>query len=174
MTGLQIPTLHTDRLTLRAPRPADLPAYTAFRMSGRTAHIGGPYSESTAFHQFCGLVGHWLIRGFGRWIVADRETDAPLGVTGMFHPPHWPEPELAWSLFADAEGRGIAFEAAQAARAYAYDTLAMAPLISCIAPDNPRSLALARRMGATPDGTFEHPEYGLQHIWRHPGPDATP
>ena len=32
----------------------------------------------------------------------------------------------------------------------------------------------ARRMGATPDGAFLHPEYGRLLIWRHPGPEARP
>jgi len=165
-----IPVLETDRLRLRAPRASDLSAYTAFRTSDRARHVGGPFTVAQAEQQLHAIAGQWLILGYGRWIVADRQTDAPLGIVGLFFPVHWPEPELAWSLFADAEGRGIAFEAAQAARTHAYGTLGMTTLISCVSPENARSLALVRRMGATPEGRFDHPDHGTLHIWRHPGP----
>ena len=118
-----IPTLHTRRLTLRAPLASDFEAYAAFRASPRTALMGGPYDRSDAFHQFCALWGHWQARGFGRWMIADRDSDDPLGVVGLFHPEDWPEPEIAWSLFDKAEGQGIAFEAALAARDFAYREL---------------------------------------------------
>ena len=48
---------------------------------------------------------------------ADRNDGAALGVVGLFYPEGWPEPELAWSLFANAEGRGVAREAALEAHA---------------------------------------------------------
>ena len=47
-------------------------------------------------------------------MVADRETDEPFGVVGIYHPLDWPEPEIGWSLYANAEGRGIGYEAALA------------------------------------------------------------
>jgi ribosomal-protein-alanine N-acetyltransferase len=167
-----IPVVQTERLRLRAPRLEDFPAFAAFRASPRTAYVGGPQSRAAAFTGFSALLGHWALRGYGRWIVADRATDAPLGVVGPFYPVDWPEPEIAWSVFDAAEGRGIAYEAAFAARAWAYATLGWSTAVSCVDPDNARSVALARRMGCIPDGTFEHPEYGPMHIWRHPGPEA--
>ncbi|MEM9778899.1 MAG: GNAT family N-acetyltransferase, partial [Pseudomonadota bacterium] len=118
------------------------------------------------------LIGQWALRGYGRWMVADRSTDAPLGVVGLFHPEDWPEVEVAWSVFAQGEGRGIAHEAATAARSYAYQTLGMQPLISMVDPENTRSVALAKRMGATFEREFHHPSYGTMYIWRHPGPEA--
>lgn len=172
MTAPLIPTLETERLRLRAPRASDLPAYTAFRTSERARFVGGPYTITQAEQQLHAIAGHWMMLGYGRWIVAERETDAPLGIVGIFHPVFWPEPELAWSLFEQAEGKGIAHEAALAARAHAYGPLGMTTLISCVAPANTRSLALIRRMGGTEDGTFDHPDHGTLHIWRHPGPDA--
>jgi ribosomal-protein-alanine N-acetyltransferase len=93
-------------------------------------------------------------------------------VVGILYPEDWPEPEIAWSLFAEAEGRGIAYEAAQVARRYAYETLGWTTIISCVKPENTRSAALARRLGARPDGHHDHPMIGRLHIWRHPGPEA--
>ena len=62
------------------------------------------------------------------------------------------------------------YEAAVAARRYAYDTLGWTRPVSYIHPDNARSIALAERLGCvrdpnaacpfpeTPDLVFRHPE----------------
>lgn len=169
-----IPILHTERLTMRAPRWDDFEAYAAFCASPRTVHLGGPFPRCDAFHKLAAVLGHWHLRGFGRWMVADAKTDEPLGIVGLYYPEGWPEPELAWSLFDAAEGRGVAFEAAIAARDYAYDTLGWTTLFSAIEPKNTRSVALARRLGCTQSGSFYHEIYGDLHQWRHPAPEARP
>ena len=169
-TTVNIPTVETERLRLRAAKWSDFDAYADFRASPRSKGVGGPYSREQTVDHLAELIGHWHLRGFGRWVVADKSTDAPLGVVGLYHPEAWPEPEVAWTLFDAAEGKGIAFEAAAASRAYAYDTLGWTTAISCIYPDNPRSIALAERLGATREGTFDHPSLGQLGIWRHPGP----
>ena len=168
----RIPEIETERLRLRAPKLADFEPMADFRASERSKSVGGPYDRNQTFDWLCTIAGHWLMRGYGRWIVADRDTDATLGVSGLMFPDGWPEPEIAWSLTEQAEGRGIAYEAAEAARRFAYDTLGWSTVISCTAPDNTRSIALAKRLGATPDGSHEHPTYGTLLIWRHPEPEA--
>jgi RimJ/RimL family protein N-acetyltransferase len=172
-TSVHIPTVETERLRLRAPMSSDFAAYAAFRSSDRTKVLGGPNSRAEAFHMLCGLVGHWHIRGYGRWMVADCNTDAPLGIVGIYFPEDWPEPEIGWSVFDHAEGKGIAHEAAVAARDYAYRVLGWTTIISLIVQDNTRSAALARRMGCEKDGQFDHPTYGAMDIWRHLPPGAT-
>lgn len=170
-TMIAIPTVETARLRLRAPCRADFEAYAAFRGSERARLLGGPYPPGEAFEQLAALVGHWQLNGFGRWIVADRATDAALGVVGPFFPADWPEPEIAWSVFETAEGRGIAYEAALAARAWAYDRLGWTTAISLVAPENTRSAALARRLGCREDGMHAHTSYGRLTVWRHPAPE---
>lgn len=167
-----IPTLHTDRLTLRAPRWDDFEAYAAFRGSDRAKMLGGPYTRAQAFAQLSEIIGHWTLRGYGRWMVADQQNDEPLGVVGLLYPEGRPEPEIAWSVFESGEGRGIAYEAALAARDYAYTTAGWTTAISLIDPANTRSVALAKRMGCTDGETFTHETHGLMHIWRHPAPEA--
>ena len=167
-----IPMIETERLRLRAPRLSDFDAYAAFCASPRSAGVGGPFGRGEAFQKLSALLGHWALRGFGRFMVADRATDEPLGVVGPMHPVEWPEPEIAWSVFDEAEGKGVAHEAALAARRFAYETLGWRTAVSLTTPENLRSQALAQRLGCVRDGVFEHPEFGPLLIWRHPAPEA--
>lgn len=168
-----IPIVETPRLRLRAPLASDFEPYVQFRMSARAADVGGPFTRSEAYGQFGELFGHWVLRGYGRWIVADRASDAPLGVVGLWYPEGWPEPEIAWSLFEGSEGKGVAYEAAMAARQHAYSVLGWTSVISLIVEGNARSIRLARRMGATFEANFEHPTLGAMQLWRHAGHDVT-
>ena len=172
--ALDIPRLDTPRLVLRAPENRDFPAYAAFAASDRARFVGGPLSRRGALAAFMALNAHWAGHGFGRWIVADRSTDEALGLVGLHFPDHWPEPEIAWTLFGGAEGRGIAAEAALAARAFAYGPLGWTTAVSLCDAANARSLALARRLGCAYEADHRHPDCGLLQIWRHPGPGARP
>lgn len=169
-TSLEIPRIRTERLVLRAPAAQDLPAWSAFLASNRTVHVGGTKTEAAAFQDFAALIGHWALRGYGRWMIVKRDTDELLGSVGLFFPVGWPEPEIAWTIFEAAEGKGYAFEAAVATRDFAYDTLGMSTLVSCIVPANGRSIALAERMGAAFEGYFEHSEIGQMSVYRHLAP----
>jgi len=171
-TTLIIPTVETERLRLRAPQWSDFDAFAAFRMSDRTKHLGGACTRTQAFDKLGEIIGHWHLRGYGRWMVADKVTDAPLGVVGCFFPDDWPEHEIAWSVFEGAEGRGIASEAARASLAFAYDTLGWSTAISCTTPENSRSKALSIRMGATREDDFTTRDGMILEVYRHLGPEA--
>ena len=163
------PVLTTGRLVLRAPVLADFEGFAAYQASERSRFTGGPLTREMAWRSFGHLVGHWVLRGFGPFAV--EVGGKAVGAVGPFHPEGWPEPEIAWTMWApEAEGKGYAFEAAQAARDFVYGPLGWSTAISMIDPGNARSVALARRMGCTPDGTFTHERFGLCHIWRHPAP----
>lgn len=162
-----VPEIETERLRLRLPAARDLKAYAAFRGSRRSETVGGPFSPAQAFQSLAEIIGQWQLRGYGRWLVADKTTDDPLGIVGIYHPQDWPEAEIGWSVFEAAEGRGIAHEAALASRRYAYETLGWTRIVSLITDDNTRSQALAKRMGATPEDIFVHPTYGNLRVWCH-------
>ncbi|MEL7093076.1 MAG: GNAT family N-acetyltransferase, partial [Pseudomonadota bacterium] len=111
-------TITTARLILRPPAPDDLPALTAFYMSERSRLTGGHVSRTQAWLKSVAMLGHWTARGYGLWAVTAKDDGAFLGLVGPFYPDGWPEHELGWILMPEAEGRGIAFEAATAARAH--------------------------------------------------------
>ena len=162
-----IPVLDTQRLTLRAPKKADLPTITAFFETERSHMVGGPRDADQCFNSLTSRIGHWAYHGYGLWHIDDRQSGDFLGWVGFMNPPSWDEPELGWTLFAHAEGKGYAFEAARAARAFAAQEFKLDGVISYIHADNTRSRALAEKLGATyeRDGSV----LGTPcHIWRHP------
>lgn len=166
-----IPTLLSERLTLRAPSLSDFDAIAAFRGSDRAAFVGGPATQAQSWQYLAALIGHWHMRGYGRWIVTETGAEeTALGIVGPLFPIDWPEPEIAWSMFEAGEGKGYAFEAARLARDYAYQTLEWTTAASFVNPLNTRSVALAEKLGCRPDGSFEHGAFGTMHIWRHPSP----
>ena len=160
MRRIEIPKLQTERLTLCAPRPSDFEAWAAFRGGPRSTFVGGPFDRVQAFNQFCAVAGHWDMRGFGRWIVTETDSDTPVGLVGLFHPEDWPEPELAWTMFDGSEGKGYALEAARKVKSHAFDDLGWDRLVSFVSVNNTRSIALAERLGAQHTTGFEHPTFG--------------
>ncbi len=168
----QIPVLDTPRLTLRAPKLADLPTLTAFYATERSHMVGGPQDATGAFNKLASRIGHWALHGYGLWHVDARDNGDFLGWVGVMNPPGWHEPELGWTVFAHGEGKGFAFEAATAARAYAAQHQKLDRPISYIRADNTRSLALAKRLGATYESDGAVMDTRCQ-IWRHPSvPEA--
>ena len=162
-------TLTTPRLKLVAPGPQHLDAHAAFYASPRAAARGWQSTEHESWRNFAGVIGHTAMRGFGPF-VAERDGH-PIGLFGPWHPGGQPEAEIKWILWDSAsEGQGLAFEAAVATRAYAFDTLGWTTAASFITPDNTRSIALARKLGATPDRDWHTPRGTLVTIWRHPNP----
>lgn len=168
MISATVPTLTTDRLTLRGQRPGDFEAYAAFYGSERSAGMGGPIDRPTAWRAFAAELGHWVMRGYGMWSVDVTATGETVGQVGFWHPEGWSEVEIGWAMFEGSEGKGYAYEAARALRAFAYDEWGWGPLTSVIVPGNTRSETLARRLGAAPERDWVSPSGRQAVIWRHP------
>lgn len=165
-----IPTLETERLKMRAPEARDIAPFAAFYASDRSSFVGGPLTAEGSWRMLAMEIGHWTLKGFGRWIVEGKATGDIVGMVGLFEPEGWPEAEIGWDLFNGFEGKGYATEAGHAARDYAYDILGWQTAISLVKSGNDGSAAVAKRLGARPDGTFTHERHGTMAIWRHPAP----
>ena len=161
--------LTTQRLRLRKPSAADWPAFQTFAMSDRSKGIGGPYSHRHAWRRFAAEVGHWDILGYGMFTVTQIGDDTPLGLVGPWFPDGWPEREIGWIIYEHAEGKSIAYEAAQACIRHAFDTLGWATAVSYIDENNHRSRALATRLGAIhdPAAAVPYPQNPCM-VYRHP------
>jgi len=165
---ISVPVIETERLILRSPQESDFEPLAAFYASARSATVGGPLSRELAWRALAQEVGHWQLRGFGRWTVTERATGAAVGIVGLWHPEGFPERELGWDLFDGAQGKGYATEAGSAARDHAFKTLGWDTLISLVKIGNDASAAVAQRLGAVAEDTFTHGRFGTMTIYRHP------
>ncbi|MXZ83680.1 MAG: GNAT family N-acetyltransferase [Synechococcus sp. SB0666_bin_14] len=164
----RIPMLETARLWLRAPRIMDFQLYARIACSQRARFMGGPMTREEAWDDFARTCSTWLWRGHGAWVMAGKADGAPLGVVVLGFEPGDQDPELGIALIQAAEGRGLALEATQAARNYAFRVLELPRLVSYVSPDNTRSIALMERLGAQPEPTLL--EGSL--VYRHMPPTA--
>ncbi|HSF95598.1 MAG TPA: GNAT family N-acetyltransferase [Thermohalobaculum sp.] len=167
-----IPTIETERLTLRAPRLEDFEPFAAHMASPRSVWEDGPLDRARAWKEFASARALWDLRGYGSWSLADRARGDYLGEVGIYQPAHYPEPEIGWMVLAQAEGKGLAHEAALAVRGWAYDRRGLGALVSYIDPGNDRSIRLAERLGARLDEASPKPEGEVCVTYRHPGPEA--
>ena len=168
------PTLETERLILRGPRPSDADAFVAAYAEDRMKYAGGPKTKRDAWNFFGTEIGHWVMRGFGMFIVAEKGVDQPLGIVGHWMPNTWPEKEVGWVLFSDAhEGKGYAYEAAKACIDHAWNVLKWDTIVSYIDAPNRGSIALAERLGARLDPDAAQPNANKPClVYRHPKPEA--
>lgn len=166
-----IPVLETQRLRLRGFREEDFDAFAAFYADETVSHyVGGPLARDNAWRTLAVFSGHWHLRGYGFFCVADKASDAYLGWCGVWCPEGWREPELGYAFAPTAQGRGLATEAARAARAFAYRTLSLTTLVSFIDPQNRPSQRVAERLGCVKEeGLFDLRGSPVE-TWRHPGP----
>ena len=169
MYHLDTPVLTTERLTLRAPQGGDWPAFATFVTSPRAEYIGGPLTRERAWRALGHAVGHWLLRGYGLFILTPTGTDQAIGMAGPWFPAGWPEREIGWSMFGvQTEGKGLVAEAARAVRRHVYTTLNWPTAVSYFAVANARFIALATRLGATLDRTATAPDRDGTLVFRHP------
>lgn len=164
---LHIPTIDAGEIVLRAISEVDLGPLATFYAGERSKFVGGPLSRADCWRLIAGNLGHWALRGYGMWVIADRACGDPMGICGFIFREGWDEPELGWQVWDGYEGRGIAFRAAKAARIHGATHFGLDSVISYIDPENTRSQALAERLGAR----FEREGTLLGtpcQVWRHP------
>lgn len=165
-----VPVIMTQRTSLRAPVLADLPPWYAILCSDRSVYMDGPYTRDEAFTEFAASTGSWLLRGYGLMTVEDRHTSATIGFVALNMEPSDQEPELGYFCVPGGEGLGLMSEAAAALRGWA-KAQQFPSLVSYVDPLNPRSAALAARIGAVRDPVAEAAydgtaDAGMQ-VWRH-------
>jgi RimJ/RimL family protein N-acetyltransferase len=150
---MDVPTVTTERLTLRGWREDDLAPYAAMTADPEVMRfMGGPVGEDDTWRQIALFTGHWELRGHGFWVVEREGT--MIGRVGLWRPHGWPGLEVGWLLAREAWGHGYATEAARASVEHAWRSYDVERLISLIAPENHASARVAQRLGMETAGDW--------------------
>ena len=163
----KLPVIETARLRLRAPRIEDFPVYAEIAMGPRGQYVFENPTRRDVWLDFTQMVATWLLRGHGVWTIEPKAGGDPLGFVLLGFEDGDHEEELGYFLTEAAEGHGYAAEAAEAARAHAFDALGWSSVVSTIDHGNDRSAALAARMGATRDARAETAHGNKIAVYRH-------
>lgn len=174
---MDVPVLHTERLTMRAPRLEDFDA-----MYGRWSdplvmrYMGGkPLTDTEVWSRLMRNAGNWELLAYGMWMVEERSTDRAIGEVGFFNarreidPAMRSSPEAGWVFSPDVHGKGLGSEAVGAAVQWA-DARPFERTVCIIDPENEPSLRLARKNGyrSFKQATFmDGPAMFLERL--HPG-----
>lgn len=160
-----IPTLYTERLTLRPYRRTDFDTYAAFMASERAVHMDGPIDRDKAWTWFTNDVATWSLFGFGSLAI---EMDGTLaGGVGLVHPPHFPEPECGWFVYDGFERMGLATEAGRAMINHTFVTTDLPSIVSYVGERNAASIHVAEKLGGVLDPTAKAPEDEGTLVYRH-------
>jgi RimJ/RimL family protein N-acetyltransferase len=151
---VDIPTIETPRLRLRAPERRDFEAHAAMWQDERTTRFisGTARPRDESWRRLIGLHGLWALMGYGYWVFAEREQDTLIGMGGLANFERGLAelegiPEAGWAIAPDWWGRGIASEAMGAALAWA-DQYLDAPETRCIInPGHGASETVAAKLG---------------------------
>jgi RimJ/RimL family protein N-acetyltransferase len=149
---MDIPSLRTDRLILRAFRADDLDSFAAMHANPQVMRHLGPgvtRSREETWDAMARMLGQWPLRGYGMFAVEEASTGRFAGRAGLLHPAHWPEAELAFGLDSPFWGQGLATEAARALHRWAFHERQLPALVSYIRPANTASINVVRKLGAS-------------------------
>ena len=164
------PVLETERLVLRPYQQCDFEAFAAYFASDRSIYTDGPVPKITAWDLFTAGAGRWVIAGHGAWTIELQTSQQAVGLVSLNTAIALPDPELGWILWEGFEGHGYAFEAAQRARQFAFESLNWPRLISGIHEANTASIRLAERLGAILDPSLQLADEPETRFYRHNPP----
>jgi RimJ/RimL family protein N-acetyltransferase len=162
----KIPSLQTERLLLRPQNMSDWREYEKLMMSDRARFMGGPYTKAAAWGLFCSDHAQWDLMNHGALMIDELSTGKCLGQAGINHGPLFPEKEIGWFLYKEAEGNGYAYEASGALKKWVFDATDIETLVSYIDPENIPSIKLAQKLGAVLDEKAARPD-ATDLVFRH-------
>jgi len=147
--------VETAHLRLRPFRPADIPAYAAIRAKPQVVrYLPGGAARAAEAAAFAAETVPRFIRawrdapGYGPWAVEEKASGRLLGHAGLrLFPDGSGETEVLYLLDASAWGRGLATEAAAAARDFAFVELRLPYLIGYVHPQNHASQRVLEKIG---------------------------
>ena len=144
-------TLSTARLTLTPVGGADLFELRSLKADPRVfaVMLGGVRSWAETAVELAEDVVFWGAHGYGIWAVRERAGNAFLGITGLRDRPDGRGVALRFALWPEAQGRGLAREAAFAALRYGHERARLARIVAVARASNFASRTVLGGIGMT-------------------------
>lgn len=155
-----IPRVETERLLLREWREDDLDAFARLYANPEVTRYlgdGTTMDHAQTWRAIASAIGHWVLRGYGQWVLELKQSGEVIGRSGLYNPEGWPGLEVGWVVAPEHQGRGYATEAGAAGLRHAFGTVGATHVISLIYPDNLPSIGVARRLGGVPERLHPFP-----------------
>lgn len=167
--------LRTARLVLTPVGGTDLPDLCAIKGDPRVFAImlGGVRSPQQTAEELADDVVDWGAKGFGIWTV--REGGRFIGITGLETRPDGRGIGLRFALWPEAQGRGLAREAAAAALRFGYFQAQLPRIVAVARENNFGSRIVLGGIGMTECDSFMRQGYRMvmyESVPTQPGPPA--
>ena len=164
-----IPEIETERLVLRGPIAADFPVYRDFFADAEaSAAYGGPLPADRAWRVLATDLGHWTLRGYGRWAVVEKASGRMIRGAGLWWPEGYPRSELTWWIVPAARRHGYAFEASRAAIGFGYRTLGWDLVETHMQDENAPARQLVEKLGGTVIARERFPDGITRNVYALP------
>jgi RimJ/RimL family protein N-acetyltransferase len=163
-------SLRTARLLLTPVSGADLADLIAIKADPRVfaVMLGGVRTPTQTQEELARDVAAWGADGFGIWAVREVGSGAPglnrqggrfVGITGLERRPDGRGIALRFALWPEAQGHGLAREAAGAALRFGHDEAGLSRIIAVARASNFASRMVLGGIGMTECDSF------VQHNW---------
>jgi RimJ/RimL family protein N-acetyltransferase len=153
--------LRTARLVLTPVGGADLCDLIAIKAAPQVFAImlGGVRSPQQTAQELADDVAEWGAHGFGTWAI--REQGQFLGITGLEHRLDGRGIALRFALWPQAQGRGLAREAASAALRFGHQQVGLRRIVAVAREHNFSSRMVLGGIGMTECGSFIQSDYRM-------------
>jgi len=145
-----IPTLVTERLTLRPFTMADVDALQQVMAPAEVMRYfpnPQPPDRARVERLIAGQLQHWEDHGLGWWVVEPRGKAELIGWIGLQYLPETHETEVGFLLAQPWWGQGLASEGVVAALHFCFDELHLRQIVAVVHPQNRRSQRVIEKLG---------------------------
>ena len=155
--------VHTARLVLTPVGGADLPELVSIKSDPRVFAImlGGVRTPRQTAEELAADVAAWGANGFGMWAIRERPGRGFVGITGLEQRPDGRGVALRFALWPEAQGRGLAREAAGAALRFGHQQAGLQRIVAVARENNFASRMVLGGIGMTVCGSFEQNGYRM-------------
>ena len=142
--------IETERLRLRMPASSDLDALLPIVgdpevMKYLGIEAGTTLTRAETETMLGQMIDAWKRRGWGRWVVMQKDDNKVIGFCGYRLLDN--TPELLYVFAKSAWGRGLATEAARATLRYGFEQLQFPRIIAATRHAHTASISIMRKIG---------------------------